>query len=339
MIYMDNITRFPSKKDTTILVVGGAGYIGGYVEDRLTSRCGYNVLVYDNLLFEDRYLKSNGENFIHGDIRDKEKLKRVIDDRKPAYIIWLAAIVGDGACQINQSLTKDLNEDSVKWLTDLNLNCKIIFTSTCSVYGANHKKNLAETEIPNPLSLYAETKLNAEQYLLKNHSNSVAFRLGTLYGIGDEFSRLRFDLVANVLTMKACLNENITVFGGEQWRPMLHVRDVAEAVIFAIQNDLTGLYNLTDTNYQITDLAEYILDQLKGISTSKIAYTNMNFEDMRNYHVSNAKLMATGWKPQWKLEHGIHQIMDVVLQKRVKNPKDAIYSNEHYLKYLENYGK
>lgn len=326
-------------KTNNILIVGGAGYIGGHLSDILSHIHG-SVIVYDNLLFEDRYLKPLGRTskFINGDIRDREKLKAIITEYKPSHIIWLAAMVGDGACQVNPALTKELNEESVKWLVDSNFPAKIVFTSTCSVYGANHKKDLTEDETPNPLSIYAETKLNAEQYILKHRPDSVVFRLGTLYGVGDAHSRLRFDLVANVLTLKACLNEDITVFGGEQWRPMLHVRDVTSAIEFAIETNISGLYNLSDANYQISELASTILRHVPQ-SKSKVTLTDMKFEDLRNYHVSNKKIMDTGWIPGWYLFDGIETLAKIILEKRIKNPKDSIYSNEQHMKVLENYGQ
>lgn len=317
-----------------ILIVGGAGYIGGYVTDLLIKQ-GHDVVVYDNLLFEDRYLKPL-PHFIHGDIRDYDRLLKVIHYYKPTTIVWLAAIVGDGACQVDVSLTKTLNEDCVKWLVDQKLNSRIIFTSTCSVYGLNNNKDITENATPNPLSAYAYTKLAAEQYVLAHSPNALAFRLGTLYGVGDTYSRLRFDLVANVLTLKACLNEDITVFGGEQWRPLLHVRDVATAIAWGIDNNISGLYNLTDKNYTIAMLAQAIQEETKEFSKSKVTLTDMKFEDLRNYHVSNEKLIHAGYSPRYTLQHGINQLVDLLRSNRIRLPKDAIYSNEAYMKRLAN---
>ena len=140
-----------------IIIVGGSGYIGGYLTDILTNE--FNVTVADNLLYENRFLKN--VDFINIDIKNyDENLKNIISQYD--IIVWLAAIVGDGACEVDKRITKIVNEDSVKWLVDTFPNKKIIFTSTCSVYGVNNDI-IDENATPNPLSTYAETKLNAEQ--------------------------------------------------------------------------------------------------------------------------------------------------------------------------------
>jgi nucleoside-diphosphate-sugar epimerase len=258
-----------------VLVVGGAGYIGGFLTDYL-SRNDYNVAVYDNLLFEDRYLKNC--EFIYGDIRDTKKLSKIVDNYD--CVVWLAGLVGDGACAVNQRLTKNLNVDTVKWLVD-NYKGKIVFPSTCSVYGMNNDL-IEEDATPNPLSLYAATKLQAEEYVLNNAKDSLVFRLGTLFGLGDRHSRMRLDLVANILSMRAAKGEKLTVFGGEQWRPLLHVRDVSTAILHGLKNNISGLYNLSYKNYKIVELAEQIQ---KIIPECQVEYTDMKFEDLRNYKV------------------------------------------------------
>ncbi|SVC61674.1 uncharacterized protein METZ01_LOCUS314528, partial [marine metagenome] len=259
-----------------ILIVGGAGYIGGHMTDLLKS-LNYEVCVYDSLVYESRYLKD--VYFINGDIRDKSKLRRVL----PKYdlVIWLAALVGDGACAVNPILTNEINYETVKWLVDNYAN-KIIFTSTCSVYGINNSL-INEDSATNPQSVYAETKLKAEQYILDNQNDYIIFRLGTLFGLGDYFSRVRLDLVVNILSKKATMGETLNVFGGEQWRPLLHVKDVANAVIFSLKNDLKGLYNLSYNNYQIKEIANEIKEI---IPKTEIHYSEKQFEDLRNYKVN-----------------------------------------------------
>jgi len=304
-----------------ILLVGGAGYIGGHLTDSLIQN-GYDVTVYDNLMYEQRFLKQ--VPFIYGDIRNRKKLF----DLLPKYniIIWLAAIVGDGACAVDPFLTQTINEDCVKWLAK-HYTGKIIFTSTCSVYGINNEL-LDEDSLTNPLSVYAETKLSAEQSVLKYANNPLIFRLGTLFGVGDQHSRLRFDLVSNILSKKAALGEELSVFGGEQWRPLLHVKDVATAIVHCIKNNISGLYNLSCKNYKICDIAKAIQTQLPKTS---VKYTDGKFEDLRNYRVKNDKILNTGWKASYTLEEGIDEILTIVKENRIKNLDDPIYSNEYYL--------
>ena len=306
-----------------ILVVGGAGYIGGFLTDELLKE-GFDVTVYDNLLYEERFLKDT--KFIYGDIRDREKLDKIVDDYDT--IIWLAAIVGDGACAVDPFFTQSVNEDSVKWIVDRCPHKKIIFTSTCSVYGINNDL-IGEDAEPNPLSVYARTKLLAEKYIISKHNNYLIFRLGTLFGTGDGYSRIRFDLVANLLTMKATLGMPITVNGGEQWRPLLHVKDVSTAIIFGIKNEINGLYNLSYDNYLIADIAKEIKEY---IPETVVLYKDMSFEDLRNYRVKNNRYIEKGWVPQYTLEDGILDIKKIVEEKRLKNINDPVYSNEGFIK-------
>jgi len=307
-----------------ILVVGGAGYIGGYLTDVLAKH--NEVTVYDNLLFESRFLKD--VNFIFGDIRDTSKLKAIINTYD--VIVWLAAMVGDGACKINESLTNELNFESVKWIVD-NYSGKLVFSSTCSVYGMNNDL-ITEDAIPNPLSVYAVSKLLAEQYIINHHKNYLIFRLGTLYGIGDAHSRIRLDLVVNVLTKKALEGETLSVFGGEQWRPLLHVKDVAHAIEYGLNNNINGIYNLAACNKKIYEIADAIKIM---IPTANVEHKNISFEDLRNYKVDTSKYKNLGWSPLFKLQDGIYELSKVFREKRIVNLNDPIYSNAQYIKNLE----
>jgi len=305
-----------------ILIVGGCGYVGGYLTDRLT-HCMHDVTIYDNLTYESRFLKP--VDFVYGDIRDFDKLGKIINNYE--VVIWLAALVGDGACAINPSLTEQLNYECVKWLVD-NYKYKIVFMSTCSVYGINNDL-IDESAITSPLSEYAETKLKAESYIIKNHHEYLIFRLGTLFGIGDQFSRLRLDLVTNILTLKATKSLPLTVFGGEQYRPLLHVKDVATATLYCLNNNINGMFNLAYKNYTIIEIAEAIISLVPG---SEVIASDMKFEDLRNYKVTTDKILSKGWVPSYDLNSGIIEVYNVIKENRIMNPDDPIYSNAIYLK-------
>lgn len=310
-----------------VLIAGGAGYLGGYLTDLLVEN-GYQVTVYDNLFYEDRYLKPI--SFIYGDVRDYKKLLPIINNFDA--VVWLAAIVGDEACAVEPYYTRLINVDSVGWLAE-NYKGKIIFTSTCSVYGANHQVADESAEL-NPLSLYAETKAEAEKLIVNKHKNYLIFRLGTLFGVGDNHSRMRFDLVLNLLTMKAARGEILKVFGGGQWRPLLHVKDAAEAILFALQNNLNGVYNSSYKNFMIKDIAQEVQNTLNQIDNRevKVEYTNLKFEDLRNYKVSSAKLNDCGWKPKYELASGVKEIYQRIQESRVKDLDHPLYSNAAFIK-------
>tara|TARA_Y100000816_G_scaffold57371_2_gene37504 strand:+ start:2187 stop:3119 length:933 start_codon:yes stop_codon:yes gene_type:complete len=303
-----------------VLVVGGAGYVGGGIVDKLKEN--HNVTVFDSLIYEESYRKD--VNFVYGDIRDKDKLLSVLN--KNDAVIWLAALVGDGACSINPELTFEINSESVKFLAE-NFKKRIVFLSTCSVYGAQDGI-LDETSSINPLSEYASSKVKAEEYL--QNSDAIIFRLGTLFGISDEFSRIRLDLVVNILVTKALTEGKLTVFGGEQWRPLLHVNDVANAINHTLEGGVMGTFNLHYKNFKIIDIANEIIQQ---VPSAIIETTPMKFQDARNYQVSSEKLFnTTGFKAEVDLLTGIKEVFELISNKRVKDVNHIRYSNQNYLK-------
>lgn len=302
-----------------ILVVGGAGYIGGAVTDGLK---GYNLRVYDNLLYDESYRKP--VDFVYGDVRDTDKLKKQL--KWADGVIWMAAIVGDPACNLSQDLTVEINEKSVKWLSD-HYDGRIVFLSTCSVYGANDKVLDEESEL-NPLSLYAWTKLNSEKYLEKK--NAVIFRLGTVYGVSDIHSRLRMDLVVNLLTARAYTRGKITVFGGDQHRPLIHAKDVALAIEKVIDSDLRGVFNLHSLNTTIIDFANTLKKQFSALT---IETTGVKFQDNRTYKVSSEKAKRLfNFKPQYTVEDGVIEIKELLESGRIKDAFVGRYSNVEHLR-------
>ena len=303
-----------------ILVVGGAGYVGGGIVDKLQQK--HQVTVYDSLIYENEFRKN--VNFIYGDIRDYSKLNKIL--KQYDAVVWLAALVGDGACSINPTLTYEINSDSVKNLV-ANFKGKIIFFSTCSVYGAQEGVLNEESEV-NPLSEYAKSKLVAEEIL--TNSDAIVFRLGTLFGIGDEFSRIRLDLVVNVLVTKALIDNKMSVFGGEQWRPLLHVKDVANAVDHTIESSLKGVYNLHYKNFKISEIADLIKERISNV---EIVTTPLPFQDARNYQVSSEKLkLASNFVAEVSLEKGIEEVFNLISSGRIKDINNPRYSNQNFLK-------
>tara|TARA_E500000178_G_scaffold355118_1_gene426560 strand:+ start:2103 stop:3035 length:933 start_codon:yes stop_codon:yes gene_type:complete len=302
-----------------ILVVGGAGYVGGGIVDTLSKK--NEITVYDSLIYESAYRKD--VNFIYGDIRDYKKINSILNNFDA--VVWLAALVGDGACSINPTLTHEINSETVKNLVK-NFNGKIIFLSTCSVYGAQEGV-LDENSEVNPLSEYASSKLIAEKYL--EESDAIIFRLGTLFGISDQFSRIRLDLVVNILTTKALVDKKMSVFGGDQWRPLLHVKDVANAIEHNISSNTKGIFNLHYKNFKIIEIAEKIKEKIPDVS---IETTPLPFQDARNYQVSSDKLkLETGFEASIELTQGVEEMYNLISSNRIKDINDPRYSNQNFL--------
>jgi len=306
-----------------VLVVGGAGYVGGWMTDEAL-RHNHDVRVVDNLTYEDAYLKP--VDFYFGDVLDFKTIEPHLIWADT--VIWLSALVGDPACAINPKLTKRTNIESVKNLTE-SFGGRIIFPSTCSVYGAQDGV-LDESSSTGPLSLYAESKLEAEEILTSSKNETLIFRLGTLFGISDNFSRLRVDLVLNVLTIRAVLEKSMSVFGGEQYRPLLHVRDVATAAIPHIQTSATGIYNLHTENLTIAELAKRIQKIVPGTTVEQ---TDISFQDARNYRVSSEKAKEKlNFKPIFTIEDGITEVAQVITNRRIKSVQNPRFNNSESLK-------
>lgn len=303
-----------------ILVVGGAGYVGGGVTD-LLMETDHNVRVYDALLYEESYRKP--VDFVLGDVRDHDCLKPQLEWAD--VVIWLAALVGDPACALNPEVTVDINQQEVKWLAD-HYDGRIIFPSTCSVYGAQDGI-LNESSPLNPLSVYAATKREAEKYLASKFA--IMFRLGTLFGVGDSYSRIRLDLVLNTLTVRAQRRKAVTVFGGDQYRPLLHVRDAAKTMVENLTTEATGIFNLHYANFRITDLADSLKAHFPDLTINK---TPMTFQDARSYRVSSdhAKSIIK-FCPVETLDDGIEELKELVASGRLKDPDNPRYSNQGFL--------
>ena len=304
-----------------VLIVGGAGYVGGWLTDQ-AREAGHDVVVYDLLLYEDVYLKP--VDFVFGDILDRERLEPLI--READIVIWLAALVGDGACALDPDLTRKINVESVHWLSSV-YDGRIVFMSTCSVYGAQDSELTEESGV-NPLSIYAQSKLEAEAALVDE--DALVFRLGTLHGVGDEFSRLRVDLVVNTLTIRAALNGRMSVYGGQQYRPLLHVRDVGRIVVESMVSDHRGIYNLGAENATVLEVAEAVRAR---IPNAHIEVTEMKFQDNRDYRVSSRRAITElGFDPALRMDDGIVHVKQLIDEGRIRDLTSPRFSNYESLR-------
>ncbi len=310
-----------------VLVTGGAGYVGGHLVDAALA-AGHEVRVYDLLLYEDRYLKP--VDFVNGDILDRARLAPHLEWAES--VVWLAALVGDPACALDPMLTRKINVESVRWLCDV-FDGRIVFPSTCSVYGAQDEE-LTETSPTAPLSLYAEAKLETEGILTERRPESLILRLGTLAGVGDSYSRIRMDLVVNLLVARTKTVGELQVFGGQQFRPLLHVRDVATAVVPHLDSGAAGIFNLGTENATILDVAQRIVTRL-GAGT--ITTVDSPFQDTRNYRVSfRLAEEELGFAGRHSTEDAIDQVAELIDAGRVRDLTSAQFSNLDALRpYLQ----
>jgi dTDP-4-amino-4,6-dideoxygalactose transaminase/nucleoside-diphosphate-sugar epimerase len=307
-----------------VLITGGAGYIGSFVVNMLLDK-GYSVVVLDKLIYGrkglDSFFGRDNVEFIYGDVTDPLIVEKAIKGAN--RVIALAAIVGDQACSVNEKITWAINYESVKLLIDLSvLNgiTRFVFTSSCSVYGCNNQiRFLTENSELFPVSLYAQTRIKCEEYLWekRNQLSSVILRLSTVFGYSP---RMRFDLCVNTMTAKAVTSKSLVVCGGNQWRPFVHVRDVARAVVAALEADdkmVRGeVFNVgsTDSNYQITEIANLISDEVPG---TKI-HNSTNVIDARNYNCIFDKIhKKLNYKGELSVRDGIREVAKFV---NINNP-------------------
>jgi nucleoside-diphosphate-sugar epimerase len=210
----------------------------------------------------------------------------------------------------------------------------MIFASTCSVYGASDGI-LNERSILNPVSLYASSKVASEKVLLSLADadfSPVILRFGTIYGLS---GRTRFDLVINLLTAKAAIERQITVNGGNQWRPFVHVDDAALAVLMTLESPLqlvrSQIFNVGSDgqNYTIQQVAEIV----KSVIPEAEVVEMDGGSDARNYRVSFSKIQKTiGFTPRWSVEQGVQQVLDAIMAGRIEDYRLPCYSNVKYLR-------
>jgi nucleoside-diphosphate-sugar epimerase len=293
-----------------ILITGGAGYLGSTLVEYLLDS-GYQVTVLDNLMYKQLSLlhlfKRSKFKFVLGDVRDNSNLIKLVKEHD--IIIPLAAIVGMPACRANPELAIAVNYGQIKTIVDnLDPSQGLIIPNTNSQYGSSDDI-ITEASPFNPLSLYAETKCDAERYVL-NHGNGIVLRLATVFGVSP---RMRQDLLVNDFVYKAVTDGYLVLFEGHFKRNYIHVQDIAKTFKFMIENYGVckgEVYNvgLSSANLSKLELAEKIKEHVPNLVIKQDEFKE-DF-DKRNYIVSNEKLERLGWLPEFSLDYGIKQLQE-----------------------------
>jgi len=319
-----------------ILITGAAGYIGDCIIDHLVNQENnqppHEIHVVDKLLYTDRYMRP-GINFRKMDVTSFE-FYEFIKEQKFDVIIHLVAIVGEPACELMPIEATKINEivvrDLCKIIKEYSPDTRLIFASTCSVYG-NNDEFINEESGTSPLGVYAKTKLNAEEHVrtIKNH---LIFRLPTLFGMSTPFGRFRTDLVANVLALRACEGQKLVVFGGEQWRPIAHVKDIGRIFAEATTSDIIGTYIPGGHNYKIIDIANEIDSIIQG--SGGVEKVSMDMNESRNYKIDSKKAVSAGIKFNYSLKEGISEMEECIKDGRIKNPWDMKFDNGRFVKHI-----
>ena len=329
-----------------IFITGGAGYIGSLLTSELL-RQNHRVTVADSLLFGGEslvpFLHHPNFHFVKADVTERRAIKDALksDWQKPDALIHLAAIVGFPACQaVGKQVAWKYNVEATKMVfeqaADLSVE-RFVFASTYSNYGLSTDGQPVTEETPlNPQSLYAETKIAAEEFLLSQKDSVCApllFRFATLYGISP---RTRFDLIVNQFVLDAFTKRALIIYQRGYSRSFVHIRDVAHGVIMGLEAERSKIhgqvFNLgTDNgNYSKDDIVKLVL---KRLPQTVVEYKDLTFGgDMRDITVSFAKIKnILGFETTLDVNDGVREVLFALKSGIIQNPTDSHYRNAQFI--------
>jgi len=333
----ENLAVTVVKQRGPVLVIGGAGYIGAHVVDLLLA-AGQSVRILDSLMYgSDSLAEFEGNRdfeLIEGDATDISRLTTAM--KGASSVVHLAGLVGDPACAVDSEFTRHTNIIATRMAKDVAQAMGIyrfVFASSCSVYGVSSRE-LKEGDALNPVSLYAQTKIDSEQELLRVVRDDffmTVLRFATVFG---HSYRPRFDLVANLFTAQAMNEGLITVIGPQQWRPFVHVRDLARAIVMVLGAKpievQSQIFNVGDKrlNMTILQLAEKVKAIVEQTGKKVSISVTENPDDLRNYAVSFDKINKhLGFEAETLMEDGVREMVAHFERGTFSHYRDQIYSN------------
>ena len=321
-----------------ILITGGAGYVGAVLTPYLLSK-GYKVTVLDLMIYGDHVLKKNKNlNIIKGDIRNIELIKKVTTNID--VVIHLACISNDPSFELNPKLGKSINLDAFTPLVEIskkNLVKRFIFASSSSVYGLKKEKEIDENVTLEPLTDYSKHKADCENILNKYKTEDftpIIIRPATVCGYSP---RQRLDVVVNILTNLAYHKRKISVFGGDQLRPNIHINDMAkvyDVLINAEKSKVSGeIFNVGYENKTVLDLANTV----KSVLGDDIELIETPTDDNRSYHISSKKIhKVLNFKSEFTIKDAINDLKSAFKNNLLPNSlTDEKYFNIKRMKSIE----
>jgi nucleoside-diphosphate-sugar epimerase len=322
----------------TILVTGGAGYVGAVLVPKLVNK-GYTVKVLDLFLYADetvyaKELRNSGRlELIKGDLRDLPLVKKSLQNVD--CIIHLAGISNDPSSDLDPDLTRQVNIEGVSRLIDAARDLgvpRFINASSSSVYGIKDEPNVTEELSLEPLTVYSESKVAIEDYLThkRGKMTAVSIRSATVCGYSP---RMRLDLTVNILTQHAVTKNKITVFGGIQKRPNIHIDDISDLYLQLIEtpaNLIDGkAYNACGSNATVMELAELVKRTVAPNASIEVSPTN----DLRSYHISSDLIKTKlGFAPKHTIADAIREVAAAFKNKVISAPDEERYYNVRTMK-------
>jgi len=310
-----------------ILVLGGCGYIGTVLTQALLGE-GYHVTVVDIMWFGNFLKEHKNLKVIREDVRNIEKIPmRGID-----VVIHLANVANDPCSELDSKLSWEVNVLATMRLAELAVSSKVkqfIYASSGSVYGVKEEPEVTEELSLIPISDYNKTKMISERVLMSYRDKILiqCVRPATVCGYSP---RMRLDLSVNMLTIQALVNGKITVLGGNQIRPNIHIKDMVAVYLYLLkaEDKIEGIYNAGFENISILDIAKEIVTHVPA----EIVISESN--DPRSYRLCSNRLLAAGFKPRHNVEDGIHDVVEAFRSGSIKD-EDRSY-NIKIMKKLNN---
>ena len=305
-----------------ILVTGGCGYKGHVLIPKLLDK-GYDVIAFDIQWFGNYLMPHKNLSVIKGDVRDTDSIPLDGVD----CIIHLSSIANDPCSDLDPKLTWEISALATMQLADKARRegiKRFIYASSGSVYGVKEELQVTEDLELEPISEYNKTKMVGERVLLSYENDMVVqiVRPATVCGYSP---RMRLDVSVNLLTMQALTNGKITVFGGDQVRPNIHIDDITDLYLHLIDHpEFTGIYNAGFENISIKDIANLISKKIPA----EISITPSN--DPRSYRINSDKILATGFKPKKTVDDAVKEIIKKYKNNELKD-EDRFYN----LKWME----
>jgi nucleoside-diphosphate-sugar epimerase len=312
-----------------VLVTGGAGYVGAVLVPKLLDN-GYKVKVLDLFIYGEDVLDPVKENpnlqMIKGDIRDRALLEKVMPGCDA--VIHLACISNDPSFELDPDLGKSINYDSFSDLVDVSKDSgvhRFVYASSSSVYGIREETNVTEELALLPLTDYSKFKAMCEEDLLKKREPGfvpLILRPATICGYSP---RLRLDLTVNILTNHAVNNNKITVFGGQQMRPNIHIQDVTDMYVKSLEwadESIDGqIFNAGYDNQKVIDIAETVREAVG----EKVSVVTTPTDDNRSYHISSAKIKdQLGFTPVHSIGGAVNDLVAAFSKGIIRNPMNDI---------------
>jgi len=326
-----------------VLVTGGAGYVGTVLVELLLKK-GYKVNVLDTFWFWDspeefvkaiKAEKNPNLRIIKGDLRNKDDIRKSLEGVES--VIHLASVSNDPSADLDPKFTHSVNYDGCLNLIDLAKEKgvkRFIYASTSSVYGIKKEPNVTEELELEPLTQYSKLKVEVEHYLmyrLDDDFKGVIIRPSTISGYSP---RMRFDLVVNILASSAITKGKIKVFGGEQLRPLIHIKDMASLYELLLRVPVEKIhrkiFNAGYGNLKVIEIANLVKEVMGDIPVEVVPT-----DDLRSYHVCSDKIKnEIGFMPEHTIKESIIEMKKMLESKKIKDVDDDAYHNIKRMKKI-----